>query len=107
MRGTRVRWLQWIDDDDKAILGTRDESRLNAKNLWSKGNSVKSIRGLQLAEFLTRCLFLATIKLRTHFGKFGEFWACIAYFWLALVGRNHCVNKKFSKLSMEISDYGS
>ena len=31
-------------------------------------------------------------KLRTALGKFGEFWALIAYFWLAWVRRNHFVN---------------
>ena len=45
-----------------------------------------------------------SIKLRTALGKFGEFWAHIARFWLAWVGRNHFVNTKFSKLSKEISD---
>ena len=36
--------------------------------------------------------------------KFGEFWAHIAYFWLAWLGRNHFLNTKLSKLSKEISD---
>ena len=43
-------------------------------------------------------------KLRTTLDKFGEFWAKIAYFWLAGVGRNYLVSKKFSQLSKEISD---
>ena len=44
------------------------------------------------------------IMLRTTLGKFREFWAYIAYFWLALVGRNHFINTKFTKLSKEITD---
>ena len=44
------------------------------------------------------------MKLRTTLCKFGEFWADIAYLWLARLGRNHFVNTKFSKLSKEISD---
>ena len=43
-------------------------------------------------------------KLRTTLDKFGEFWAKIAYFWLAWMGRNLFVNTNFSKLSKEISD---
>ena len=43
-------------------------------------------------------------KLRTTLGKFGEFWALIAYFWLACVRRYHFVNTNFSKLSKEIAD---
>lgn len=37
-------------------------------------------------------------------GKFGEFWAKIAYFWLAWDGCNHFVSTKFSKLSKETFD---
>ena len=44
------------------------------------------------------------IKLRTTLGKFGEFSAHIAYFWLAWVRRNHFVNTNFSKHSKEIAD---
>ena len=46
------------------------------------------------------------IKLRNTLGlgKLGEFWALIAYFWLAWVRRNHFVNTNFSKLSKEIAD---
>ena len=43
-------------------------------------------------------------KLRTALSKFGEIWGHIAYFWLALVGRNPFVNTKFSKLVKEITD---
>ena len=43
-------------------------------------------------------------KLLTTLDKFGEFWAQIAYFVLAWVGRYHFVNAKFSKLSKEIED---
>ena len=46
----------------------------------------------------------AITKLRTILGKFGEFWALIAYFWLAWVRHNHFVNTIFSKLSKEIAD---
>ena len=45
-----------------------------------------------------------TTKLRTALSKFREFWALIAYFWLAWVRYNHFVNTNFSKLSKEISD---
>lgn len=38
-----------------------------------------------------------TSKLRTTLGKFGEFWAYIAYFLLVWLGRN-----QFSKFSKEI-----
>ena len=48
--------------------------------------------------------FLIMAKLRTALGKFGEFWVHIAYFWPAWVGHNYFVNRKFSKLSKEISD---
>ena len=44
------------------------------------------------------------IKLRNTLGKLREFWALIAYFWLAWVRRNHFVNTNFSKLSKEIAD---
>ena len=44
------------------------------------------------------------IKLQSTLGKFGEFWAHIAYFWLAWVEHNHFVKTKFTKLSKEISD---
>ena len=43
-------------------------------------------------------------KLRTALGKFGEFWALIAYFWLAWVRQNHFVKTNFSKPSKEIAD---
>ena len=43
-------------------------------------------------------------KLQSTLGEFCEFWALIAYFWLAWVERNHFVNRKFTKLSKEISD---
>ena len=37
-------------------------------------------------------------------GMLGEFWAHIACLWLGLVGRNHFINTKFTKLIMEIAD---
>ena len=43
-------------------------------------------------------------KLRTTLGKFGKFWAHIAYIWLAWRGRNHFVYTQFTKLSKEIAD---
>ena len=46
----------------------------------------------------------AISKLRTTLGKFGEFLALIAYFWLAWVRHNHFVNTIFSKLRKEIAD---
>ena len=51
------------------------------------------------------CWICLMTKLRTTLGKFGEFWALIAYFWLAWVKRNHFVNTIFSNLSKEFADH--
>ena len=56
--------------------------------------------------YTTRLICIAG-KLRTALGKFGEFWAHIAHFWLEWVGRNQFVYTQFSKHRKEIADPNS
>ena len=73
---------------------TREDNEYRLKVSWSH-SGMSDIRSVKPS---------VVNKLRTALGKFGEFWAHMAHFWLAWVGRNHFVNTKFSKLSKEISD---
>ena len=71
-------------------------------NLTSKQRVSFSIRYVQgwAKEWSLGLQFFSSsmFKLRTTLGKFGEFWALIADFWLAWMRRNQFVNTNFSKL---------